>query len=203
MFSFLLHYQCSHTLYTHLKTFFTIYLPTFTLLCYNPYTEIIFSKLRDGQEFSRMFKTIWKSFFTIYILMLLIFVVFKFNGDVYSVINTIRTNKDRGVGVNLIPFSTIGAYISDINDSVSIINILGNIIPFIPMGFIIPMAFPSQRNVFKTLISSLLLILSIEILQIILFLGSFDIDDIILNLLSCIIGFMLFITYKNIFKVVS
>ncbi|MEX3743620.1 VanZ family protein [Lysinibacillus xylanilyticus] len=150
-----------------------------------------------------MFKTIWKSIFTIYILMLLIFVVFKFNGDVYSVIDTIRTNKDRGVGVNLIPFSTIGAYISDINDSVSIINILGNIIPFIPMGFIIPMAFPSQRNVFKTIISSLLLIFSIEILQIIFYVGSFDIDDIILNLLSCFIGFMLFITYKNTFKVVS
>ncbi|MGE7942672.1 VanZ family protein [Lysinibacillus xylanilyticus] len=150
-----------------------------------------------------MFKTIWKSIFTIYLLILLIFVVFKFNGDVYSVINTIQTNKDRGVGVNLIPFSTIGAYISDINDSVSIINILGNIIPFIPMGFIIPMAFPSQRNVFKTIISSLLLIFSIEILQFILFLGSFDIDDIILNLLSCFIGFMLFITCKNIFKVVS
>lgn len=150
-----------------------------------------------------MFKTIWKSIFTIYILMLLIFVVFKFNGDVYSVIDTIRTNKDRGVGVNLIPFSTIGAYISDINDSVSIINILGNIIPFIPMGFIVPMAFPSQRNVFKTIISSLLLIFSIEILQIIFYVGSFDIDDIILNLLSCFIGFMLFITYKNTFKVVS
>ncbi|MGE7951192.1 VanZ family protein [Lysinibacillus xylanilyticus] len=150
-----------------------------------------------------MFKTIWKSIFTIYILMLLIFVVFKFNGDVYSVINTIQTNKDRGVGVNLIPFSTIEAYISDINDSVSIMNILGNIIPFIPMGFIIPMAFPSQRNVFKTITSSLLLIFSIEILQIILFLGSFDIDDIILNLLSCFIGFMLFITCKNIFKIVS
>ncbi|MGY3189493.1 glycopeptide antibiotics resistance protein [Lysinibacillus sp. TE18511] len=150
-----------------------------------------------------MFNTIWKSIFTIYILMLLIFVVFKFNGDVYSVIDTIRTNKDRGVGVNLIPFSTIGAYISDINDSVSIINILGNIIPFIPMGFIIPMAFPSQRNVFKTIISSLLLIFSIEILQIIFYVGSFDIDDIILNLLSCFIGFMLFITYKNTFKVVS
>lgn len=150
-----------------------------------------------------MFKTIWKSIFTIYILMLLIFIVFKFDGDIYSVINTIQTNKDRGVGVNLIPFSTIGAYISEINDSVSIINILGNIIPFIPMGFIVPMAFPSQRNVFKTIISSLLLILSIEILQFILFLGSFDIDDIILNLLSCFIGFMLFITYKNTFKVVS
>ena len=150
-----------------------------------------------------MFKNIWKSIFTIYILMLLIFIVFKFNGDVYSVINTIQTNKDRGVGVNLIPFSTIGAYISDINYSVSINNILGNIIPFIPMGFIIPMAFPSQRNVFKTITSGLLLIFSIEILQIIFYVGSFDIDDIILNLLSCFIGFMLFITYKKVFKIVS
>ena len=161
------------------------------------------SKLREGQEFSRMFKNIWKSIFTIYILMLLIFVVFKFNGDVYSVINTIQTNKNRGVGVNLIPFSTIGAYISDINSDISIINILGNIIPFIPMGFIIPMAFPSFRNFMKTMITCLLLICSIEILQLIFYVGSFDVDDIILNQISCIIGFVLFKVCKNVFKVVS
>ena len=65
--------------------------------------------------------------------MLLIFVVFKFKGDVYSVINTIQTNKDRGGSVNLIPFRTIGMYTRDINSGISFINILGNIIPFIPM----------------------------------------------------------------------
>ncbi|WP_375199170.1 VanZ family protein [Bacillus sp. RS11] len=148
-----------------------------------------------------MFKTIWKSMFTIYILMLLIFVVFKFNGDVQDVINTIHINKNRGVGVNLVPFATIEAYISDIDSDISFINILGNIIPFIPMGFIIPMAFSSLRNFMKTMITCLLLICSIEILQLIFYVGSFDVDDIILNQISCIIGFVLFKVCKNVFKV--
>jgi len=106
-------------------------------------------------------------------------------------------------GANLVPFRTIKAYIDDIRFGIAFRNILGNIIPFIPMGFLIPAAFPSQRNIVKTLISCFLLILSIEILQLIFFLGSFDVDDIILNLLSCFIGFMLFIAYKNILKIVA
>jgi len=105
--------------------------------------------------------------------------------------------------VNLVPFRTIETYISDLSFSVGFMNIFGNIIPFIPMGFLIPMAFPSQRNMFKTLISCFLVILSVEILQIVLFLGSFDIDDIILNLISCLIGFILFQVYKNILRVAS
>lgn len=151
-----------------------------------------------------MIKISWKGIFIIYVLMVLNFIVIKFNGNIYDVINTIRLNIERGgSGVNLVPFRTIGTYISDINFGIALINILGNIIPFVPMGFLIPMAFPSQRNIIKTMISCFLLICSIEILQLIFFLGSFDIDDIILNQLSCFIGFMLFIACRNAFKVVS
>ena len=135
------------------------------------------------------------------------FIVIKFNGDLQHVINTIESNMDRRnqgeSAANLVPFRTIETYISDLSFSVAFMNIFGNIIPFIPMGFLLPMAFPSQRNIIKTMISSFLLILSVEILQLILFLGSFDIDDIILNLLSCFIGFILFKVYKNIFSVDS
>ena len=149
----------------------------------------------------------WKIIFSIYILLVLNFIVIKFNGDLQHVINTIQSNMERRnqgeSGANLVPFRTIETYISDLSFSVAFRNIFGNIIPFIPMGFLIPMAFPSQRNIIKTLISCFLLILSVEILQLILFLGSFDIDDIILNLLSCFIGFILFKAYKNIFRVVS
>ena len=137
--------------------------------------------------------------------MLLIFVVIKFNGSIQSVINTIQLNMYRreqgGLAVNLIPFNTIGSYISNISYVVSIQNILGNIIPFVPMGFLMPMGFPSQRNIIKTMISCFFLICGIEVLQLVCYLGSFDIDDIILNLLSCFIGFMLFIAYKNKLKV--
>lgn len=150
---------------------------------------------------------VWKVTFSIYILLVLNFIVIKFNGDIQDVINTIQSNmirRNQGEsGTNLVPFRTIEAYISDLSFGIAFRNILGNIIPFIPMGFLIPMAFPSQRNIIKTMISCFLLVLSIEILQLILFLGSFDIDDIILNLLSCFIGFILFKAYKNIFRVVS
>lgn len=37
---------------------------------------------------SKMFKTIWKNLFIIYIVLLLNFVVIKFNGDISSLINT-------------------------------------------------------------------------------------------------------------------
>ncbi|WP_342578567.1 VanZ family protein [Psychrobacillus sp. FSL K6-2843] len=154
-----------------------------------------------------MFKNIWKVLFTIYILLVLNFIVIKFNGNIQHLINTIQDNMERRSqgesGANLVPFRTIKAYIDDISFGIAFRNILGNIIPFIPMGFLIPAAFPSQRNIVKTLISCFLLILGIEILQLIFFLGSFDVDDVILNLLSCFIGFMLFIAYKNILKIVA
>ncbi|MFJ8104023.1 VanZ family protein [Lysinibacillus sp. NPDC096212] len=146
----------------------------------------------------------WRILFSIYILLVLNFIVIKFNGDIQDVINTIQSNMERrdqwGLSANLVPFRTIETYISDLSFSIAFMNIFGNIIPFIPMGFLIPMAFTSQRNIIKTMISCFLLILSVEILQLILFLGSFDIDDIILNLLSCFIGFILFKAYKNILE---
>lgn len=144
---------------------------------------------------------VWKVIFSIYILLVLNFIVIKFNGNIQYVINTIQSNmirRNRGESfVNLVPFRTIGTYIGDLSFGIAFMNILGNIIPFIPMGFLIPMVFPSQRNIIKTMISCFLFILSIEIFQLVLFLGSFDIDDIILNLLSCFIGFILFIMYKG------
>lgn len=151
---------------------------------------------------------IWKKIFFIYILMLLIFIVAKFNENINSVIATIQTNIERrgldsGSGINLVPFKTISAYSSTLHNGIPFVNLLGNIIPFIPMGFLIPMAFPTQRNIINTMISCLLLIICIEILQLIFYLGSFDIDDILLNLLSSFIGFILFSAYKKAFKIAS
>lgn len=154
-----------------------------------------------------MFNNIWKFLFSIYILLVLNFIVIKFNGDIQDVINTIQSNiirRNQGESfANLVPFRTIETYISDLSFSVAFMNIFGNIVPFIPLGFLMPMAFPSRRNIIKTMISCFLFIISVEILQLILFLGSFDIDDIILNLLSCFIGFIFFKVYKNIFRIVS
>ncbi|MFJ5764975.1 hypothetical protein ACIP9C_06420 [Lysinibacillus sp. NPDC093210] len=42
-----------------------------------------------------------------------------------------------------------------------------------------------------------------EGLQLILYLGSFDIDDILLNLISSVLGYFLWKTYMKVYKVVA
>ena len=136
--------------------------------------------------------------------MVINFVVVKFNGNIYHTINTVQMNIMRraqgGSNYNLVPFQTIETYLSDLSFGVAFVNIVGNIIPFIPMGFLLPMVFQSQRKIFKTMFTCLLLIISIECIQFFAYLGSFDIDDIILNMISCFSGFLLFKAYKEVYK---
>ncbi|PID04496.1 MULTISPECIES: VanZ family protein [unclassified Sporosarcina] len=149
-------------------------------------------------------KSYWKIIFGIYIVLLINFVVVKFNGNINHTINTVQMNIMRraegGSNYNLIPFQTVRMYLTDLSFSVAILNILGNIIPFIPMGFLIPMAFSSQRRMIKTMFTCFLLILSIECIQFFAYLGSFDVDDIILNTISCFLGFLFFSAYSRIYK---
>ena len=93
--------------------------------------------------------------------------------------------------INIIPFKTIILYITRM-DRVSFINILGNLIAFAPMGFFLPLLFKKTRNLKNFLLTILSIILSIEIVQLITLLGSFDIDDLILNLLGAFLIYKLY-----------
>ena len=64
-------------------------------------------------------------------------------------------------------------------NKVIFLNILGNIILFIPMGII-------NKNILK----SFIIILIIELSQILLKKGIFDIVDIVLNMLGALVGFI-------------
>ncbi|MBR7798140.1 hypothetical protein GT022_19145 [Agaribacter marinus] len=101
---------------------------------------------------------------------------------------------------NLIPFSTIANYISSLssyNLSIWFYNLFGIIVAFLPFGVLVALIIKnSYAFVFNfTLIFSTLL----ELLQYLLMLGVFDIDDIILSLLGSTIGFFIF----NIFTKLS
>lgn len=149
-------------------------------------------------------KNQWKIIFGIYIVLVINFVVVKFNGNIYNTINTVQMNIMRraegGSNYNLIPFQTVSIYLADLSFGVALVNIVGNIIPFIPMGFLIPLAFRSQRRMIKTMFTCFLLIVSIESIQFFAYLGSFDVDDIILNMISCFLGFLFFSAYSRICK---
>lgn len=94
---------------------------------------------------------------------------------------------------NFIPFKTINfyLYIADVNLSIRIENLVGNVIGFAPLGFILPLLSNRFQKFFIVTLAAFCLSLTFELLQLVLEVGSFDVDDLILNTLGAILGFIL------------
>ncbi|CAH0312249.1 VanZ family protein [Peribacillus sp. YIM B13472] len=93
---------------------------------------------------------------------------------------------------NFIPFKTIFHYlfIADVNTSIRIENIVGNIIGFVPFGFMLPLLSKMFSRFKSILIATFCFSFTYEVLQLLFELGSFDTDDLILNTLGGIIGYL-------------
>ena len=90
---------------------------------------------------------------------------------------------------NWVPFKTILFYLMGSRGLlIGGINILGNIVLLIPLGFLLPLVYRTLTNN-KALIIFSAFCLMIEGVQAYLKIGIFDIDDVILNLLGCMIGY--------------
>ncbi|MCG7345713.1 VanZ family protein [Sporosarcina sp. ACRSL] len=103
--------------------------------------------------------------------------------------------------VNFIPFRTIFSYSQYVSDwdSVSLVNLLGNVFVFSPIGFFIPLLwrrFDSFTSIFFIGLGVTCFIESIQY-----FIGrSTDIDDIILNTVGVLIGYFVNIGYRKVWK---
>ncbi len=135
-------------------------------------------------------KKLIKILFYIYIAFLILFVVLKFDGSferIISLHNSIIENEKDGLrNINLIPFRSISPYLRNITEPYAFKNIIANILVFITLGFFV--LNKNSKNVFKTLVICLSLILSIECIQLLFKIGFFDVDDIILNFIGSLIG---------------
>lgn len=99
---------------------------------------------------------------------------------------------------NYIPFKTIWGYISGKADFIYIIsNIVGNIVIFIPLGCIVYYYLYRKMKVSICIFVSILLVILIEFLQKKYVVGSFDIDDILLNSLGIYLGIKILVGEKN------
>lgn len=76
-------------------------------------------------------------------------------------------------------------------------NLFGNILIFVPYGFFISMA-GRTRGFFKTLFCSMGLSLTVEVIQLFTRVGSFDVDDILLNTAGGVLGYMVFVICNRI-----
>jgi len=103
-----------------------------------------------------------------------------------------RTNDVHEFCYNLKPLQEIRRYIeyrAMIGIPVVIINLVGNIVAFVPFGFLVPMISPKERRTGMIFLLSLELSLVIEVIQLFTYVGSFDVDDLILNTLGGLIGY--------------
>ncbi|MDY5101737.1 MAG: VanZ family protein [Agathobacter sp.] len=142
-----------------------------------------------------------KFFLVLYIIWLIVFVVLKFDGSFEQILALHQTIvADHNSDYNLIPFKTIKSYIKNICEKYAFMNIFGNIIPFIPLGYLGASIFP-KNSFFKNTIICLMLITLIEVCQLVFSIGFFDIDDIILNLGGSICGIVILKIQKNVKKI--
>ena len=96
---------------------------------------------------------------------------------------------------NLKPFTEIKRYLNyakEIGSFYVILNLLGNVVCFMPFGFVLPILSNKQRNIFKVTFLSFLCSVTVELIQLVSKLGSCDIDDVILNTLGGFLGYILF-----------
>ena len=108
-----------------------------------------------------------------------------------------RTGESAAFSVNLLPFTEIircFKYYDSLPKGFFLSNFVGNIIAFIPFGFLFAslLLYKKRFTCLLTVLVSALLSAMVEIIQFVTRTGSCDIDDVILNTLGGTIGYIIF-----------
>ena len=135
---------------------------------------------------TKQIRLLGKIFFVVYIIFLLYFLIFS---DWYG-----RSKVMEDYHYNLVPFREIKRFWNyrEQLEIWSAINLLGNIIIFIPLGFFEAVA-SRRRSFLWTVIDGFMLSMLVEVFQLISKVGCFDVDDLILNTFGVIIGYLIFL----------
>ena len=141
----------------------------------------------------RISRQFWlKLFFAIYILFVIKVIIFKYPLDqLRAIANTWQ--KDvilEGLGTaNFKPFRTIKMYIDYAYKLNSVENLAGNVVVFMPLGFLLPFMSAELRKFSDVLLNAFTFVLGIEVFQLFSAFGAFDVDDILLNCIGAMLGY--------------
>lgn len=112
-----------------------------------------------------------------------------------------RQNSDRIYSYNLVPFQEIKRFIGmwkhEWYRPAVILNLVGNVAVFMPFGYFTATLYQSGKHWYTSILYTFLLSLSIETVQLIFRVGSFDVDDIILNVTGGFLGFLVFVFWQK------
>lgn len=141
----------------------------------------------------KFLRGILKIIFLIYFLLLMRFTIFKYA----AITKPWEAFFLRSREYNAVPLKATLQMIRGLSPLRLIENLAGNIILFIPFGILLPLAFRIEG---KTILLGCLVSCFIEAMQFAFAMGAADIDDIILNTLGAVIGYIIYIIAKHIFK---
>ncbi len=99
----------------------------------------------------------------------------------------------------IVPFQSIMKYYNSGNLWASVLNVIGNIVIFIPFGVYL-MMYTKKNTSTKAVSTVFFTSLAVEVVQFVLDIGIADVDDIILNVLGGVVGVCCYKFLKLIFK---
>lgn len=153
-----------------IRLIFLVVASFFIILGSKIYENNYVEKLEEKKRISRYSKGV----------VFLYYIIFIFNMVFFARFSYVNS-------YNLIPFKSIISLINHGSFYAIIINILGNLIIFMPLEYFIIELFKVNKLIINFILS-FLIILSIEVFQFIFKVGVFDVDDLIL----CVLGMMIF-----------
>jgi glycopeptide antibiotics resistance protein len=124
-----------------------------------------------------------------YSAILIRFVVFKAAPVLYIGHVRLKFNHTHTGPGNFTPFKTIFPLLTgQTNHLIAMVNLFGNILPFIPVGFLAPLVFGSMTWQ-KALVLAVAVGFAMEGMEVVFRVGIFDVDDILLNAFGVMIGY--------------
>lgn len=112
-----------------------------------------------------------------------------------------RVAEERGYCYNLEPFKEIRrfwTYRETLGFKAVFLNLAGNVLGFVPFGAILPVINSRCRSFLKIFLLSFEFSFIVESIQLVFKVGSFDVDDILLNTLGGILGYLVFVICNQI-----
>ncbi|WP_017414939.1 VanZ family protein [Clostridium tunisiense] len=154
----------------------------------------------ENKQMKKRTKLLLWFLFVLYLLVLVNVIIFK-DGNALIVA---QYSADRSLwegieAINFVPFKTIIPYLKgEPTIRIATENILGNIFAFSPLGFLLPLLFKRFYRLKNIFLTSFAISLFIEVIQLVFYLGSTDVDDLILNTLGSLLGFGVLCLLKKI-----
>ena len=142
-------------------------------------------------DYRKILRICSKVMFGVYIIFLTYFLFFSESPG--------RTFESRSYHYNLELFKEIGRFIKYrhmLGTKAVLLNLVGNVVAFIPFGFFLPILHTKCRSFLFTVFLSFEFSLMVETIQLVSKVGSFDVDDLLLNTIGGALGCLIFL-YMN------